>query len=87
MNGEVSTVREEGLTSTFLVRYSIFSTSQKRSRRLVSLRLIDAEIAEKGHLWMDSSLTLSKTVSFEQYQVPLRAGGSGKSISLDISSQ
>jgi hypothetical protein len=29
-------------------------TSHKRSRRLVSLRLIDAEIAKKGHLWMET---------------------------------
>ena len=30
-------------------------TSHKQPRRLVSLRLIDTEIAEKGHLWMETS--------------------------------
>ena len=30
-------------------------TSHKQARRLVSLRLIDAEIAEKGHFWMETS--------------------------------
>jgi len=38
-----------------IARRRTFGTSHKRSRRLVSLRLISTDIAEKGHLWMETS--------------------------------
>ena len=34
-------------------------TSHKQASRLVSLWLIDADIAEKGHFWMETSETVS----------------------------
>ena len=32
-----------------------YSTPHKESRRFISLWLINAEIAQKGHLWMETS--------------------------------
>jgi hypothetical protein len=32
-----------------------YSTSHNQSRRLIRQRRIDAEIAEKGHFWMETN--------------------------------
>jgi len=37
-------------------------TSHKQPRSLVSLRLIDTEIAEKGHLWMETSSSRARLI-------------------------